>query len=215
MTADNCHVTKEEILHGLSEITMVHDIETLEQLLRTKCIKRTHFKSLQMNEYNQRAVAKTLSSSSARFKMSNLMANIDAKVYHDIFEAGDTAKRACMHSRRSKYAMAFANQYIGRDFKHVADMSNNEWNYALRSCFGLNINLFDYDVNGYPTELRCNACNHPFASIADILIHSWKCKRGKSAQWRHDQFNKMIYNRLLRIAFTSARLEPRRINDND
>eukprot|EP01083_Nonionella_stella_P086725 241103_1 len=67
----------------------------------------------------------------AKFKMSNLMVGIDAKLYHSIYAASDRVKRARMHARRSKYALAFANQYIGRDFKRQCEMTNDEWNYAL------------------------------------------------------------------------------------
>eukprot|EP01083_Nonionella_stella_P160414 524436_1 len=207
------HVNTDEITHGL-QFRCDWSIDDLEQLLRTRCIKRTQFKSNAMNIMNERAVIKCIDTKLAKFKMSNLMVGIDAKLYHSIYAASDRVKRARMHARRSKYALAFANQYIGRDFKRQCEMTNDEWNYALRSSFGLDIDLFDYDLDGNAIELRCNRCNYAFTSIEDILDHAFKCRNGKGPQWRHDEMNKLLFNGLFRNAFIAARLEPRRLDNS-
>ena len=81
------------------------------------------------------------------------------------------------------------------------NLNNKEFDNIIRFLYGLK--LIDNSNSDNPS--RCKKCN---VVVDDLCIHSLQCKKGLNPKWRHDTFNKKLYE-LLKSEIKNIELEVR------
>ena len=133
--------------------------------------------------------------------MKSLTYGIESKIYHQEFENATVDEKIRMNARRSDKCMAFLNNYFAEYHDNDLNLTNKEFDNIIRLLYGQKL-INNSDNNN---AKRCKRCNIIFD---DLAIHSLKCKKGKNSKWRHDTFNKKLYE-LLKAEINNVQLEVR------
>ena len=106
-----------------------------------------------------------------------------------------------MNARRSDKCMSFLNNYYGECFDDTLNLTNKEFDNIIRILYGQKLvnNSNSNDI------VRCKRCN---IQVDDLAIHFLQCKKGKNSKWRHDTFNKKLFE-LLNEEIKNVQLEVR------